>query len=277
MWGARGSIPVPGPGTLRYGGNTPCVAIEHGPAVLILDAGTGIRRLGAALAARQGAGPIDILLSHTHVDHVQGLPFFAPLHDPGRRVAIYGPVDGERPLKAVLAGQMIPPLWPAHYAKAAGRLQVIEITADDFRTDYFMIRSTGLRHPGRTLGYSISAAVGGATVNYLTDNELGEWTGHTEWQARLVGFLRHGEVLIHDATWGDAEAAEKIGWGHSSASQAVDLAIAAGVRRLVLFHHAPDRSDNEVDQLLTEARRMVQRRGAVLTVDAATEGLSFDV
>jgi phosphoribosyl 1,2-cyclic phosphodiesterase len=277
IWGARGSIPVPGPDTLRYGGNTPCVTLEDGPAVLILDAGTGIRRLGEALAGRRYDGPIDILLSHPHVDHIHGLPFFAPIHDSVRRVEIYGPGGNELPLREVLLRQMTPPLWPAYYIETARRLSVTEITADEFRTDYFVVRTTVLRHPGRTLGYSISGHAGGPTVNYLTDNELGDWTGGPEWQARLVGFLRNSEVLIHDATWSDTEVPEKIGWGHSSTSQAVDLAIAAKVRRLVLFHHSPDRRDDEVDRLLAEARHRVAQHGATLSVDAAAEGLSLDV
>ncbi len=277
IWGARGSIPVPGPQTVRYGGNTPCVTIEAGPALLVLDAGTGIRPLGLALAARPDPNPIDILLSHTHADHLHGLPFFRPIHDPARSVNIYGPGGAEISLREILIRQMTPPLWPASYLETARRLSVIEITAEQFQTGYFMVRSTHLRHPGRTLGYSISERAGGPAVNYLTDNELEAWTGALEWQSRLVGFLRNSEVLIHDATWSDAEVTEKLGWGHSSASQAVDLAIAAGVRRLVLFHHAPDRTDAAIDQMLDEARKRVVDHRASLTVDAAAEGLSFDV
>lgn len=277
FWGTRGSIPVPGPDTLRYGGNTPCVSIEDGPGLLILDAGSGIRRLGEALTARRHEGAINLLLSHTHIDHLHGLPFFAPIHDPARRVNIYGPGGGAIPLREVLIRQMTPPLWPAYYIETARRLSVTEITADEFRTDYFVVRSTILRHPGRTLGFSISGSVGGCVVNYLTDNELEDWTGTLEWQIRLVSFLRNSEVLIHDATWSNTEVSEKIGWGHSSASQAVDLAIAANVKRLVLFHHAPDRRDDEVDRLVAEARHRVAGYGATLSVDAAAEGLSLDV
>ncbi len=277
IWGARGSIPVPGATTVRYGGNTPCVTVEEGRGLLVLDAGTGIRRLGEALGARRHGDPIDILLSHTHWDHIQGLPFFAPLYEASRWVRIFGPAPEVETLREVLVGQMTPPVWPVAYVSVAERLDVTEITAEELRTDYFEIRTVALRHPGRTLGYSISNLSGGLTLNYLTDNELGNWNGKPEWQARLVGFLRDGEVLIHDATYDDAEIPTKQGWGHSSASQATDLAIATGVRKLILFHHAPEHSDEVVDRMLAESRRRVAATGATLVVEAAAEGQSFDV
>ena len=275
--GARGSIPLPGAQTVRYGGTTPCVTIEEGRGLLILDAGTGIRRLGEAFGARRLGDPIDLLLSHTHWDHIQGLPFFAPLYDTSRWVRIFGPTPEVGTLRDVLVGQMTPPVWPVAYAAVADRLDVTEITAEELRTDYFGIRTVALRHPGRTLGYSVSTSVDGPTVNYLTDNELGVWTGKPDWQGKLVGFLRNGDVLIHDATYDDAEISTKQGWGHSSASQATDLAVAAGVRKLILFHHAPEHSDESVDRMLADARRRVAAAGATVLVEAAAEGSSFDV
>jgi phosphoribosyl 1,2-cyclic phosphodiesterase len=172
---------------------------------------------------------------------------------------------------------MTPPLWPASYAEVAARLDVTEITAGRVPSDNFQAEAVPLRHPGRTLGYSISAAVGAPTVNYITDNELGDWSGTPEWQVLLAAFLRHGGVLIHDATYDDTEISERSGWGHSSASEAVDLALAAGMRRLILFHHAPEHGDDEVDRLLGGARRRVAEAGSGLLVEAAAEGSSFDV
>jgi ribonuclease BN (tRNA processing enzyme) len=262
---------------VRYGGNTPCVTVEEGPELLVLDAGSGIRRLGQVLAESGHAGPISLLLSHAHIDHIHGLPFFRPIHNPAARVRIFGPRPEPLPLHETLARLMIPPLWPAAYEPVAQRLNVTEITAEEFETGTFKVRTRTLRHPGRTLGFSISTVAGDKTVNYLTDNELGDWTGAPEWQAGLVGFLRNGSVLIHDATYGDEEIGSKAGWGHSSVSQAVDLALAANVERLVLFHHAPERSDEGIDGLLAGARRRVTASGARLTVDAAAEGLWFDI
>jgi ribonuclease BN (tRNA processing enzyme) len=270
-------VPVPGSATLRYGGNTPCVSLEQGSSLLVLDAGTGIRGLGQILAQHGRRGPIEILLSHAHTDHIAGLPFFPPIHDPVAQVRIFGPRPEVGTLRGVLVRQMIPPQWPAYYAEVAARLDVTEITAGPIPSDYFQTEAVPLRHPGRTLGYSISATPGAPKVNYLTDNELGDWSGTPEWQVRLADFLRNGEVLIHDATFGDTEIPERSGWGHSSASQAVDLAMAAGVRRLILFHHAPEHDDDEVDRLLAGARRRVAEAGGRLLVDAAAEGSSFDV
>jgi len=277
FWGARGSIPVPGIETARYGGNTPCVSVEDGPGMLVLDAGTGIRRLGEALAARRHSGPIDVFLSHAHIDHIHGLPFFAPIHDPDAKVRIFGPAPGNISLHETLSRLMTPPLWPAHYAPTAARLNVTEITAQERETDYFRVRGIELRHPGRTLGYSIAPLAGGQSVNYMTDNELGRWVGMPEWQESLVGFLRNGEVLIHDATYGEDEIRDRTGWGHSSANQAVDLAIAAGVRKLILFHHAPEHRDDVIDRIVAEARRRVASAGVKLDVDAAAEGLAIDL
>jgi len=277
FWGTRGSVPVPGAATLRYGGNTACVSVEQGSALLVLDAGTGIRGLGQALAQRERRGPIEILLSHAHTDHIAGLPFFPPIHDPLARVRILGPEPDVGTLHGLLGRQMTPPQWPAYYADVAARLDVTEITAGPVPSDYFRTAAVTLRHPGRTLGYSISASTGAPTVNYFTDNELGNWARESEWQAGLADFLRNGEVLIHDATYGDTEIPERSGWGHSSASQSVDLAMAAGVRRLILFHHAPEHDDDEVDRLLAGARRRVAEAGGRLLVDAAMEGSSLDV
>jgi phosphoribosyl 1,2-cyclic phosphodiesterase len=277
FWGTRGTIPTPGSHTVRYGGDTACVSLEDGPGLLILDAGTGIRRLGEALLARGHRAPIDLLLSHTHWDHIQGLPYFAPAHDPRLRVRIYGPRPEVLELREVLLRQMSPPNAPAHYHTVAQRFEVTEITAGELRTEYFQIRALPLRHPGRTLGFSVSPAVGGATVNYLTDNELGDLSTTPDWQATLVGFLRDTEVLIHDATYGDDEIPARGGWGHSSGSQAVDLAVAAGVHKLMLFHHAPEHGDREVDRVLAEARRRVAVTGASLVVEAAAAGQSFDI
>jgi phosphoribosyl 1,2-cyclic phosphodiesterase len=277
FWGTRGSVPVPGSATLRYGGNTSCVSLEEGSSLLVLDAGTGIRCLGQALAQRGRGGPIEILLSHAHTDHISGLPFFPPIHDPLAPVRIFGPRPDVGTLREVLTRQMTPPLWPASYAEVAARLDVTEITAGRVPSEYFQAEAVPLRHPGRTLGYSISAAAGAPMVNYMTDNELGDWTRTPDWQVPLAAFLRHGGVLIHDATYDDTEIPKRSGWGHSSASQAVDLAMAAGMRRLILFHHAPEHGDDEVDRLLGGARRRVAEAGGGLLVEAAAEGSSFDV
>lgn len=267
-WGVRGSVPAPGPGTLRYGGNTPCLSLEHAGQRLILDAGSGIRGLGRTLLARgDRGGSADLLLSHVHWDHIQGIPFFAPLYSERWTVTVYGPAPEEDSLDGALRRQMSPPYFPLHFASTAARLRVTEVTAESLRIGPFEVRPVSLRHPGRTLGYRITPADGGASVSYLTDNELGV---PEDW-GPLVGFLRGTDLLVHDAMFTEEEAAARRGWGHSSVDRVVDLALAADVKKVVLFHHDPSRADDEMDRLLAAARHRATRGRAALVVDAAME------
>ncbi len=267
FWGTRGSIPVPGAGTVRYGGNTPCLSVESEDGLLILDAGTGIRELGRRLAGSET--PVHILLSHTHWDHIHGLPFFAPLYEAGRPIRVYGPRPEGVPLEATLLRQLEPAVFPVPASAVSGRLEVTELTDGPCRIGRFWVESVPLRHPGRTLGYRIRADAGEESVSYLTDNELGD---PPEWGS-LVGFLRGCPLLVHDGMYDDESAGRRKGWGHSAASRAAELAAAAGVGRLALFHHDPERDDAGVDRLVAAARR---KAGAV-PVEAAAEGQTIIV
>lgn len=271
FWGTRGSIPSPGPGTVRYGGHTSCVSVEHDGSLLVLDAGTGIHPLGHALEDRRDG--VSILLSHTHWDHIQGLPFFAPLYQRGRDVEVYGPPPEGVSLADVLRRQMAPPVWPIPVQTLAASLEVTEITASQMSIANFKVGTLSLRHPGGALGFRIAPKAGGPAVAYCTDNELGEWTAAG--RDPLVRFLRGCDTLIHDAMYDDREIAIRAGWGHSSVAEAVDLAVAAGVRRLVLFHHDPDRDDADVDRLLDGARARAGAAGSSLEIAAAADGLSL--
>ena len=270
--GVRGSVPSPGRRTLRYGGDTPCVVLEHGPSRLILDAGSGLRALGRDLAQEE-EGDVDLLLSHVHWDHIQGLPFFAPMYSERWTIRVYGPQPDTTSLAQALALQMAPPYFPLHFAGNARRLLVTELSLEPRHIGPFEVRSVLLRHPGRTFGYRIRPSGGGPSVSYLTDNELG--TSHT-WGA-LVTFLRDTDVLVHDAMFTQREADARVGWGHSSIERVVDLAVAAGVKRVTLFHHDPNRSDDELDRLLEGARERAARIQTSLTVDAAIEGRSLEL
>jgi ribonuclease BN (tRNA processing enzyme) len=255
------------------------VAVEHGGARLILDAGTGLRRLGRTLG--RAADPVDLLLTHAHWDHIQGLPFFAPLYQRGRTVRVQGPAFEGVSLSDVVRRQMAPPVWPIGVHGVAARLSVTEITAPEFAVANFLVRTVSLRHPGGALGFRVAPEGqpagagdgGGGAVAYCTDNELRAWEG--EARGELVRFLRDCDTLIHDAMYDDREIAAHAGWGHSSATDVVDLAMEAGVRRLVLFHHEPDRSDADVDRLLDGARARARAVGTGLEIDAAADGWSF--
>ena len=284
FWGSRGSIPTPGPGTARYGGNTPCVSVETGDDghLVILDAGTGIRLLGAELVRRAetGAVTVDLLLSHTHWDHIQGLPFFAPFFGKGNSVRIWGAKQGDVDLAVILRQQMHPVVFPVPLDELAATPRVEHVTGPEFGIDGFTVRVARLRHPGNTLAYRLTPAGGGASMAYVTDNELGSGGDYGEprtWRRDLERFLHGVDLLIHDAMFTPEELARHRGWGHSSYEEAVTLAAAAGVQRLVLFHHRPERDDAGMDELTERAGESAERSGATFDVIAATEGMELTV
>lgn len=284
FWGTRGSIPTPGPGTTRYGGNTPCLAVEgldgDAESLVILDAGTGIRLLGAELLRRRPNDPVtvDLLLSHTHWDHIQGLPFFAPFFGRKNSVRIWGARQGEVDLEVVLRQQMHPVVFPVPLDEVAAELTVAHVSTEAFEIDGFAVRAMRLRHPGNTLAYHLTPRGGGASMAYVTDNELGSGGDYGEprtWRSDFVRFLEGVDVLIHDAMFTPDELKRHRGWGHSSNHEAVALAAEAGVRRLVLFHHRPERDDAGMDALLQDARGAAQAARRSLEVTAATEGMQL--
>lgn len=280
FWGTRGSIPTPGPRTARYGGNTPCVAVAGaGGQLVILDAGTGIRGLGLELVERQnGAVAAEILLSHAHWDHIQGLPHFKPFFAPGNAVRIWGSRQGTTSLEAILRQQMDPAVFPIPLDALSARLTVRQVEPGEFTLGEFRVRAMKLRHPGTTLGYRLTPVGGGASIAYVTDNELGPG-GHYDvpasWRNDLVAFLGGVDLLIHDAMYTPAELEQHRGWGHSTPDEAVALALAAGARRLVLFHHEPEHGDDAIDSLVAGAQRQVRGAGKSLEVLAATEGMTL--
>lgn len=283
FWGTRGSIPTPGARTARYGGNTPCVAVTGaGGQLVILDAGTGIRALGNELVERQnGAINAEILLSHAHWDHIQGLPHFKPFFSPGNAVRIWGSRQGSTSLEAILRRQMDPAVFPVPLDALSARLTVQHVEPGEFTVGEFRVRAIKLRHPGTTLGYRLTPIAGGPAMAYVTDNELGDGPDYgttATWRRDFVTFLQGAELVIHDAMYTPQELETHRGWGHSTFEQAVGVAADAGVRRLVLFHHEPEHGDDELDRLVADARGAAGRggRGGRPTeVAAAQEGTTL--
>ena len=251
LWGTRGSIASPGPETVRYGGNTACVEVRTDDALLVLDAGTGIRRLGSTL--REYEGRIDLLLTHLHLDHLQGIGFFEPCFRPEIELHIWGPPSTTLNLHERLSRYLSPPLFPVLLRDLGSRVSLHDVPNAPFSIGSVTISGEAVIHPGPTVGYRITS--GGHTLAYLPDHEpaLGapsfpmspEWTsGH-----RLAD---GADLLIHDAQYTEAEYASRVGWGHSSLDQTWAFARQAGVRRLVTFHHDPGHGDDQLDDLVAD-------------------------
>jgi phosphoribosyl 1,2-cyclic phosphodiesterase len=245
FWGVRGSTPSPQPENMRYGGNTPCVEVTVGDERLILDAGTGIRNLGnSMMGAPNGHWNTHLFLSHLHWDHIEGIPFFRPMYDPSWNIHVHA----ER-LDA-LSGVMAAPFFPLTMSDMGARQQLHRLQEGSTSLSHCSVQAVALHHPQGCFGFRITAA--GATFTYATDTEPGDVDG----DRRVRQLARGADVLVYDAHFLPQELAEgKRGWGHSHWQEAVNIAKEAGVRRLVLFHHAPDRSDAEVDAIMAQAQQ----------------------
>ncbi|HUF50105.1 MAG TPA: MBL fold metallo-hydrolase [Longimicrobiales bacterium] len=272
-WGTRGSLPSPGPATVRFGGNTSCVELQGAAGErLIFDAGSGIRPLGESLAARGRDGDTDLFLTHFHWDHIQGLPFYGPIYDPRAAVRIHGPRQGTADVQSLVAGQMGPIYFPVPFDALEARLEFHHVNGDTYERGSLTVSSHRVRHPNHTYGYRVDA--GGAAIAYVPDNELvgGSYDMAPGWYDSLRRFIGGVDILFHDAMFTDAEYPSFEGWGHSSVTQAVQLAEDAGVRHLCLFHHSPGRSDAELQRMLEYSRDDIARRGSALQLSIATEG-----
>lgn len=269
FWGTRGSIPTPGHRTVRYGGNTACVEVRSSSgALLILDAGTGIRELGRAL---DGNGPltIDLLISHLHWDHIQGIPFFRPAYDAESKLRIYGPKQSH-PLRELLGVGMDDPFFPVDIDSLPVKLEVTDIESGSVRSvGPFGIKAASIFHPAPAVAYRVEAD--GRALVYATDTE-DPFSGKAN---PVVALAQGAHTLIHDAQYVNADM--KPGWGHSTVDTAIDVAVAANVERLVLYHHDPDRSDDELDQIEREAQERADSLRPGLEVVAASEGLELDI
>jgi phosphoribosyl 1,2-cyclic phosphodiesterase len=275
VWGCRGSLPTPGEATVRYGGNTTCVEVRTGNgAPLILDAGTGIKRLGDRLGT---SSRIDVLLTHLHLDHVEGLRFFRPLWDARSEVHIWGPPSPVHSLRERIARSFSPPLFPIDLADLPADVVFHDVPEEPWELDGVGILAIPVSHPGATVGYRLELE--GGTLAFIPDHEpvLGvelaslesDWiSGHA--------LAEEADVLVHDCQFTEDEYPDRVGWGHSSVAHAVAFARRANVGRLVLFHHDPDRSDDAVDRLAERAADLWDGAGGPPPV-AAHEGMAIEL
>jgi len=288
FWGVRGSIPTPGPGTLHYGGNTSCVEVRAGEQILILDAGTGLRLLGRELASEFNGQPLELtlLLTHTHWDHIQGLPFFLPVYQPHNHLRILGYEGARHGLDKVLTSQMESPFFPIGLREVPANVQIEELKDLSFRVGSVNVESWFANHPGICVGYRLFTE--GGSVAFFPDNE--SFSGHRhalktangetaaaeafarKEEEKLENFLRGADMLIMDTQYNQEEYQKHVGWGHGCLDDVVGLAIRAQIKRLFLFHHDPDHDDATIDQMVEHARRLVMDQKSTLQVEAAREG-----
>jgi phosphoribosyl 1,2-cyclic phosphodiesterase/CheY-like chemotaxis protein len=289
FWGVRGSIPVPGPSTIRYGGNTTCVEVRTDGEIIILDAGSGIRELGLALEKEFDGAPINLtlLLTHTHWDHIQGLPFFLPAYKAKNSLRVLGFEGARAGLATILAAQMEVPFFPISWRDLPGTIKIRELKRMKFSIGKVKVHARFLNHPGVCAGYRLFTKEG--SIAFLPDNEpfeplklkLAARDGTHPHRARaqaavarskLVDFLKEADVLILDTQYTDEKYQEHVGWGHGALSRVVSLALEARVKKLFLFHHDPTHDDHKIDEMLERARLLVLESGRPLEVEAAREG-----
>jgi phosphoribosyl 1,2-cyclic phosphodiesterase len=274
LWGTRGSIASPGPETIRYGGNTSCVEVLGADGtLLVLDAGTGIRRLGVSLPPTLRR--IDILLTHLHMDHIQGLAFFAPLRNPDVEVHIWGPASTTHNLHARLTRYLSPPLFPVFLRDMNSNRFLHEVPHGDFDIGEFHAQCDLICHPEATVGYRLTSASG--TIAYLPDHEpaLGHrsFPSTKDWTSGYV-LAAGSDLLIHDAQYTTAEYSERVGFGHSALAHTFEFAKLAEARHLVPFHHDPSHTDDQLDRLFDETMNAAQPS---FEVTPGMEGSVFEV
>jgi phosphoribosyl 1,2-cyclic phosphodiesterase len=256
VWGCRGSVPTPGPSTVTYGGNTSCVEVAlDNDAALILDAGTGIRALGADLVMR-GTRHIHLFLTHLHMDHLEGLRFVPPLWDEDVTLEIHGPRSPVVSLRDRILRAFSPPLFPLDFRDVPARVVFHDLPGEPWRSNGLTLTSELVLHPGPTVGVRVETER--STVAYLPDHEpaLAGIEGRSAEWISAGALARDADLVLHDAQYFEDEYDSRMGWGHSSVAHAVAFSEAVGAKRLVLFHHEPNHSDRDLEQLEDRAREI---------------------
>jgi phosphoribosyl 1,2-cyclic phosphodiesterase len=258
---------------VRYGGNTSCVEVRSGREIIILDGGTGLRALGRALLTEFKDQPLNLtmLLTHMHWDHIQGLPFFAPIYHPHCRLRILSCEGARKGLSNVLTSQMESTYFPVPFEKLPSNIEIQEVKDFNFDIGPVCVHAQRVNHPGICVGYRLSSPDG--SVAFFPDAEPRKPGDDRE----TIEFLHGADVLILDSQYDAAEYQRHIGWGHGCVDDSVALALKAGVKHLCLFHHDPDHDDKRIDAFAKHARQLVAKQGAKLKVDAAREGMTIQL
>jgi phosphoribosyl 1,2-cyclic phosphodiesterase/CheY-like chemotaxis protein len=282
FWGVRGSIPTASREAVGYGGNTPCVEVRLSGVedIYIWDGGTGLRELGRSLRGVEGPIHGYLCFSHFHWDHIQGLPFFEPAYASGNAFTLVGPAQPTAGLVQIVGGQMASVYFPVGLEQFGAHLSFQEIDEGTIRLGGVQFDTLSSLHPGRALIYRLVHE--GKRVIYATDNELPSGWKHAGGAPaheveRFVRFFADADLLIHDAQYTAEELTHRRGWGHSAWTDALDLAVAAGVKRLILFHHDPDHSDGFLDTVGSAAQERIAQSGASITCELAREGALIEL
>ena len=280
IWGCRGSLAAPGPETIRYGGNTSCVEVrtsdDH---LIVIDAGTGIRNLGVSLGTNHPKR-IDILLSHLHLDHIEGLGFFMPLWDPDTEIHLWGPPSPTRTLKEGMGRYFSPPLFPVHLDDIPSELSFHDVPDAEWELGAVRLKAEPVNHPGPTVGYRLDD--GGRILTYISDHEpaLGiDLLSVTPDWVSGYSLANGADLLLHDSQYTEEEYPGRVGWGHSSIAHMVTFALITKVRRLLMFHHDPLHSDAQLESMLVRARELwgEQSDGVALAYEGMEIDLTYEV
>ena len=276
FWGVRGSIPTPGPQTLKYGGNSSCVEVRLSDGkIFILDAGTGIRPLGQKLLREKRELHIHLLLSHGHMDHVHGFPFFAPAYINTNHISVIGCAGPGRGPKDLLRRQMGDIYFPVEYEGLPAKMDYIPHCGNTACSDECLkigrtrIETRGNNHPGGSIAYKIIEKK--HTFVYMTDNELHSDSANAFPFDEFVEFNKGVDILVHDTQYTPSQYKHTRGWGHSTYEDVAELAAEAGVKRLVLFHHDPEHSDKQVDNMVEKTKQCLKKRGVHIPCEGARE------
>lgn len=280
FWGVRGGLPIAGKNTLRYGGNTACIALSFPDGqFFIFDAGTGIKILGDHLeATTQGPIRARIFISHPHWDHINSLPFFRHLYKPDSEIEIYGPMQDDMSIRDIISAQMDTVFFPVNIEVFGPKVSFSSLDEQSVEFGDITVSTMQLSHKGVSIGYRINH--GGKSFCYIIDNEMfldEKMYGLPDYVDKLTAFIEGADALVADATYTDEEYASRVGWGHSCLSQIANLAHRAHVKTLYLFHHDPDQTDADIDDKLKTVEEILHRKGSKTRAAAPAEGQTLTV
>jgi len=280
FWGVRGTLPVPGETTLKYGGNTSCVSLEFPrDQFFIFDGGSGIKKLGDALISeRRNRLRARIFISHPHWDHINAIPFFTPLYVPGNEFEILGANHGDKTTRELISTQMDGVYFPITVKEFGARVYFRDLPEGSVTIDGINVETMLLSHPGKCLGYRVN--YNGRSICYITDNEMFPETSDfysPHYEKKLADFCHKADALITDTTYSDEEYKTKIGWGHSCISKVTQIADIAKVKHLYLYHHDPDQTDLDIDQKHEMAAKALSDRNSQVNLNCPSEGQSFKI